>query len=63
MKSLTIGQLAKKAQVNVETARYYRRLGLMPEEPLRFRKESIVLHWGQFERRTLYGTLFFRSAT
>lgn len=37
MKSLTIGQLAKEAQVNVETVRYYERRGLMPEPP---RKES-----------------------
>lgn len=35
MKSLTIGQLAKKAQVNVETIRYYERRGLLPEPPRR----------------------------
>ena len=35
MKSLTIGQLAKRAQVNVETVRYYERRGLMPEPPRR----------------------------
>ena len=35
MKSLTIGQAAKKAQVNVETVRYYERRGLMPEPPRR----------------------------
>jgi len=34
MGGLTIGQLARKAQVNVETVRYYERRGLMPE-PLR----------------------------
>ena len=32
--SLTIGQLALAAGVNVETVRYYQRLKLMPE-PLR----------------------------
>lgn len=35
MKSLTIGQLAKRAQVNVETVRYYERRGLMPNPPRR----------------------------
>ena len=35
MKSLTIGQLAREAQVNVETVRYYERRGLMPEPPRR----------------------------
>ena len=35
MKSLTTGQLAKAAQVNVETIRYYERQGLMPEPPRR----------------------------
>ncbi len=34
MNILTAGQLAKKAQVNVETIRYYERRRLMPE-PLR----------------------------
>ncbi len=31
MGSLTIGQLAKKALVNVETVRYYERRGLIPK--------------------------------
>lgn len=35
MKSLTIGQLAKRAQLNVETVRYYERRGLMPDPPRR----------------------------
>jgi MerR family mercuric resistance operon transcriptional regulator len=35
MGNLTIGQLARKAQVNVETIRYYERRGLMPEPPRR----------------------------
>ncbi len=34
MEKLTIGQLAKKANVNLETIRYYERRGLIPE-PLR----------------------------
>jgi Hg(II)-responsive transcriptional regulator len=37
MENLTIGQLAKRADVNIETVRYYERRGLMPEPP---RKES-----------------------
>lgn len=34
--TLTIGTLARKAEVNVETIRYYQRLGLLmaPEKPL-----------------------------
>jgi len=31
MESLTIGQLAKKAEVNIETIRYYERRGLIPK--------------------------------
>ncbi|MFQ6115301.1 MAG: MerR family transcriptional regulator, partial [bacterium] len=34
MKYLTISQLAKKAEVNIETLRYYERQGLIPE-PIR----------------------------
>ena len=32
---MTIGQLAKKAKVNVETVRYYERRGLIPKPPRR----------------------------
>lgn len=35
MKTLTIGQLAKRAGVNLETIRYYERRGLLPEPPRR----------------------------
>ena len=35
MKYLTTGQLAKEAQVNIETVRYYERRGLLPEPPRR----------------------------
>jgi Hg(II)-responsive transcriptional regulator len=35
MNKLTIGQLAKQAQVNVETVRYYERRGLLPAPPRR----------------------------
>lgn len=33
MEKLTIGQLAKKVNVNLETIRYYERRGLIPEPP------------------------------
>ncbi len=36
MQALTIGQLAKKAQVHVETVRYYERRGLIPQPPRRW---------------------------
>ena len=35
MENLTIGQLAKSANVNVETVRYYERRGLVPNPPRR----------------------------
>ena len=44
MKGLTIGQLAKNAQVNVETVRYYERRGLIPEPP---RRESGYRQYSQ----------------
>ena len=33
MDQLTIGELAKRARVNLETIRYYERKGLLPEPP------------------------------
>ena len=33
MDKLTIGQLAKRAKVNIQTVRYYERRGLIPEPP------------------------------
>lgn len=35
MNALTIGQVAKQTQVNVETVRYYERRGLIPDPPRR----------------------------
>ncbi len=35
MKTLTIGQLAGRAEVNVETIRFYERTGLIPQPPRR----------------------------
>ena len=36
MATVTIGQLARKASVHVETVRYYERRGLLPEPPRRW---------------------------
>lgn len=44
MKALTIGRLAKKVNVNIETIRYYERRGLIPEPP---RSESGYRHYSQ----------------
>ena len=33
MEKLSIGDLAKQANVNIETIRYYERRGLLPEPP------------------------------
>ncbi len=33
MQFLTIGKLAKETNVNIETVRYYERIGLIPEPP------------------------------
>jgi len=44
METLTIGRLAKKVNVNLETIRYYERRGLMPEPP---RSESGYRHYSQ----------------
>lgn len=44
MENLTIGQVAKKAQVNVETIRYYERRGLILEPP---RRESGYRQYSQ----------------
>lgn len=43
METLTIGQLAKNAGVNIETIRYYERRGLIPEPP---RRESGYRQYG-----------------
>jgi MerR family mercuric resistance operon transcriptional regulator len=44
MRSITIGQLARKGRVNVETIRYYERRGLIPEPP---RRESGYRQYSQ----------------
>jgi hypothetical protein len=43
MKMLSVGQLAKDANVNIETVRYYERRGLLPEPKRResgYREDS-----------------------
>lgn len=44
MRTLTIGQLAKHANVNVQTVRYYERRGLIPDPP---RRESGYRQYSQ----------------
>jgi MerR family mercuric resistance operon transcriptional regulator len=44
MENFTIGQLARRARVNIETVRYYERRGLMPEPP---RRESGYRQYSQ----------------
>jgi len=56
MKNLTIGQLAKKAQVNIETVRYYERRGLLPEPP---RKDS---GYRQYSENDVSRLLFIKRA-
>lgn len=56
MKGLTIGQLAKQAQVNIETIRYYERRGLIPEPP---RRES---GYRQYSPDTVGRIKFIRAA-
>ncbi len=56
MENLTIGQLARRARVNVETIRYYERRGLIPEPP---RSES---GYRQYPDDTIARILFIKRA-
>lgn len=56
MKCLTIGQLAKRAAVRVETVRYYERRGLIPEPP---RRES---GYRQYSEDAVARILFIKRA-
>ena len=56
MEKLTIGQLARKAGVNLETIRYYERRGLIPDPP---RNSSGHRQYGQ---QDLQRTLFIKRA-
>ncbi len=60
MKGLTIGKVAKAAGVNVETIRYYERLGLLPEP---MRKSSVWGHgYRMYQEKELNQLLFIREA-
>ena len=56
MEYLTIGQLAKKAKVNIETIRYYERRGLIPNPP---RNES---GHRQYSQESVRRTEFIKRA-
>jgi len=56
MENLAIGQLAKRARVNVETVRYYERRGLIPEPP---RRES---GYRQYPEDAVARILFIKRA-
>jgi len=56
MEKLTIGQLAKRANVNLETIRYYERRGLIPEPP---RSES---GYRMYSRDAVVRTEFIKRA-
>lgn len=56
MGSLTIGLLAKRAEVNIETVRYYERRGLIPKPP---RQES---GYRQYPEETIARIQFIKHA-
>ena len=56
MENLTIGQLAKRAGVNIETIRYYERRGLIPDPP---RNES---GHRQYSQESVRRTEFIKRA-
>jgi MerR family mercuric resistance operon transcriptional regulator len=56
METLTIGQLAKKADVHIETIRYYERKGLIPEPR---RRES---GYREYSDETANRILFIKRA-
>ena len=56
MPKLTIGQLARQSNVNLETIRYYERRGLIPEPP---RNESGYRQYGEHD---LQRTQFIKRA-
>jgi len=52
METFTIGQMAKKAGVNIETIRYYERIGLIPEPPRQ--SSGYRLYSPDFVKRILF---------
>ncbi len=61
MDTLTIGRVAKKAGVNVETIRYYERQGLI-SRPLRRQSGGGLLGYRQYPAETVKRILFIRHA-
>ena len=56
METLSIGLLAKKAEVNIQTVRYYERRGLLPDPP---RRES---GYRQYSKSDLARLRFIKHA-
>ncbi len=61
METLTIGKVAKKAGVNIETIRYYERQGLIPK-PLRSQSEGGSLGYRHYPAETVKRIHFIRHA-
>ncbi|HLR51892.1 MAG TPA: MerR family transcriptional regulator [Candidatus Avamphibacillus sp.] len=56
MKGITIGQVAKASNINIETVRYYERRGLIPEPP---RNES---GYRMFSKEAIQDIKFIKRA-
>ncbi len=56
MKTFTVGQLAKKAEVNIETVRFYEKRGLLPKP---IRRES---GYRQYSENDVARILFIKRA-
>lgn len=61
METLTIGKVAKKAGVNIETIRYYERQGLIPR-PSRRQSDGGFLGYRQYPAETVKRIQFIRHA-
>ncbi|MBI5875158.1 MAG: MerR family DNA-binding protein [Deltaproteobacteria bacterium] len=61
METLTIGRVAKKAGVNIETIRYYERQGLIPRPPRR-QSEWGALGYRHYPAETVKRIQFIRHA-
>lgn len=61
METLTIGKVAKKAGVNLETIRYYERQGLIPRPPQR-QSDGGFLGYRHYPAETVKRIQFIRHA-
>lgn len=61
METLTIGKVAKKAGVNLETIRYYERQGLIPRPP-RSQSDGGFLGYRHYPAETVKRIQFIRHA-